>query len=328
MAIPQLPVEEERFQKERLRALVALAAQPLATPLDEHPPAEELAAFGEGRLGPADRERVLAHLDACSDCYEEWLAVVNILDARPAPVQQDVSTPPAPILQVRRPLPIPDISRSHRWRRRAWIGSGAGLALAACLALVVLVPWRTDSGLPALLEGAYDTAQAGATPELRQTAARQTLPWEAPTRTYGFSATEATAATRAFATGLWEGRTLLAGAAHSTSPPAALSPPTPAAEWADYTLLGRWVILLQTVCKTPQADSPVFWDRQRAIAVALRDQLARRPVTDLQAWRAATVTQDLENVLSDVELMANRDRLCKRIERNVEALSALMTGGG
>ncbi len=327
MAIPQLPVEEERFQKERLRALVALAVQPLATPLDEHPPAEELAAFGEGRLEPADRERILTHLDACSDCYEEWLAVTHILDARPVPVQQDVSKPPAPILQVARPMPIADIARSRRWRRRAWIGSGAGLALAACLALAVLVPWRNDSGLPALLETAYEAAQAGSTPALREAAARQALPWEAPTRTYGFSATEATAAARAFATGLWEGRTLLAGASRSTPPPA-LSPPTPAAEWADYTLLGHWVILLQTVCKTPQADSPAFWDRQRAIAVALRDRLARRPVTDPQARRAATVTQDLENILNDVGLVANRDRLCKRIERNAEALSALMTEGG
>lgn len=58
------PLEEERFPHERLGVLVTLAAQPLAVPADEHPPAEELAAFSEGRLTPPDRERVLAHLDA------------------------------------------------------------------------------------------------------------------------------------------------------------------------------------------------------------------------------------------------------------------------
>jgi hypothetical protein len=312
------PPENERFREERSSALVALAAQPPAQPPDAHPSPEELAAFGEGRLNPADRERVLAHLDACSDCYEEWLAVAAALAA----------DPPQPWWR----WPTTFGARRYR-RRRTLVWSGAGMALAACLALAVLVPWRTDSGLPALIDGAYETARAGAGPDLREIAARDTAPRREPASTYGFSAGAGSDAARAFAAGLLEGRSALSGGDHFSTPippDLAPSPDQPAesgawqdTEWADYALLGRWVYLLQTVCKTSAQGSPAIWDAQRFIAAELGGRLARRPADDARARPVAVVVQDLEKALGESGSTASQRR-CSRIQDHYDRLNALL----
>lgn len=313
--------ETERFRAERLGVLVALVAQPPASPAGPHPSAEELAAFGEGRVDAASRTRVLAHLDACADCYREWLAGADAL----------ATDPP----RARRRWPTLDVPR-RRWHALLW--SGAGVALAACLALALWAPWRTDPGLPALIERAYDSVRVAPAPGFRETAARQTLPWEKPAPAYGFSAAADNEAAKAFAAGLWEGRALLGrGDPRRPALPASLAPSSvksgaPDAwrdtEWSDYALLGRWVFLLQTVCRTPQADSPAFWNQQRAVAAAARDRLARRTATDALARPVATVVQELEAALSDPALAANRARLCGQIERHSSRLNALLTPPG
>ncbi|HPE70568.1 MAG TPA: zf-HC2 domain-containing protein [Candidatus Competibacter sp.] len=318
------PLEEQQLQDERLSVLVTLAVQSPAHRDEEHPSAEELAAFSEGQLSSTDRERVLAHLDACSDCYNEWLAVTHVLAAVPDP---------RPQAEEPRPSPMPISSIPHR-RRRIFLWSGTGLALAASLALFLLAPWRTDSELPTLIDRAYDPLQTASVPGLRETAARQTLPWEASTPTYSFASDTASEAARAFAAGLWEGRAMLSGDGdHHATRPALLAPSsaqtaTPDAwqntEWADYALLGRWLFLLHAVCRTPQAGSPAFWSQQQAVAEVLRDQLTQRPATDPQARPVATVVHDLGAILHEPESGA-RHRRCAQIERDYLRLNALLT---
>ena len=316
------PFEEERFQNERLSVLVTLAVQPSAPLEDEHPPAERLAAFSEGRLDPTDRERVLTHLDACSDCYNEWLTVANVLAA------------PLPHVETKSPIPISMPGISHRRRRRTLLWSGASMALAASLALFLLAPWRTDSGLPALIERAYETGQTASAPDLRETALQQTLPWEEPARaTYGFSADAANEAARAFAAGLWEGRVKLGGDdGHPATRPALLAPSsTPPAtsgawqntEWADYTLLGRWVFLLQAICKTPQQGSLPFWNAQRAVAAELHGRLEARAAADSLERPVARVVQSLDATLRESEAAINTRR-CEQIKRDYLRLNALL----
>lgn len=359
MAPKTPPPENERFRAERLSVLVALAAQPPAQPSDAHPSPEELAAFGEERLNPVDRERILAHLDTCSDCYEEWLAVADTL----------ATTEPAGGQHRRCELPVFGTQWHHR-RRRTWVLSGAGVALAACLVLALLVPWRTDSGLPALIERAYQTARAGAGPDLREIAARDTAPRREPTSTYGFSAGAGSDTARAFAAGLLEGRAMLAPAQPKPAQPTydfyaerprrrirseeditheqrnippplsstqSINPPTPPTptqpiesivwqdtEWADYALLGRWVYLLQTICKTSAQGSPAIWEAQHFIAAGLRDRLARRPAGDTKARPVAAVVQDVEKKLGDTELVANPRRLCSQLDQSFDRLGILL----
>jgi hypothetical protein len=45
----------------------------------EHPRAETLAAFIDGRLARRERREMVEHLDACPDCYEEYAETVRFL---------------------------------------------------------------------------------------------------------------------------------------------------------------------------------------------------------------------------------------------------------
>lgn len=320
MATKTSSPETEQYRAERLGVLVALAAQPPAGPAGPHPSAEELAAISEGRLDAASRMRVLTHLDACADCYREWLAG---------------SSACATNRPCSRWWQIVDVPQ--RRRRRILFWSGASAALAACLILVFLILWRPDSGLPILIEDAYNTVQGTRPPGLWETAARQKLPWEEPAPAYGFSSAASEAA-KAFAAGLWQGRAAL-GDDGLPRPklPAVLAPPSAKSgalepwrntDWADYALLGRWVFLLQTVCRTPQADVPAFWRQQPAIAAATRDHLAQRTATDPLARPVAAIVQQLEAALSDPARVQNRARLCGEIERYFSRLNALLTPPG
>lgn len=128
-------------KRERQVALLALhAARPArkapATGSDG-PSAAELAALMDGRLSEADRERVLAELDASPDAYLAWLAAgAEAPDARGARVRAAVSV-----------------------RRRGLAVAG----LAASLLVGALVWWqsipvplerRIDAGLVVLAERA------------------------------------------------------------------------------------------------------------------------------------------------------------------------------
>lgn len=65
--------------KDKLRARIALAVQDRISP-GECPSDEELATFTDGVLGEEDREKVLAHLNACPDCRSEWIEVTSVLE--------------------------------------------------------------------------------------------------------------------------------------------------------------------------------------------------------------------------------------------------------
>lgn len=319
MTADTTPVERKQLREDRLGVLVALAVHPRPTQIDEHPSAEDLAAFSEGRLDATHRERILSHLNACSDCYEEWFAVTELLGHRPVVTEQPKTELLSPLIDAWQAI--------QSWADRL-LGAGrpilwSGAAVAACLVLTLLAPWRTDSGLPTLIEKTYETAQANPASALRETAARQLLPWEAPTAGFSFS-TSASEAALAFAAGQWEGRSLLADGKLPAALPTFLRPTlsgsNPASawrdtEWADYAWLGRWVFLLQAVCRTPQADSTVFWDQQSAIGLSLRERLGQRPNTDTLARPATKLAQGLHDILSDSNLSANRDRRCQKIEQ-------------
>ncbi|WP_286293178.1 hypothetical protein [Methylomarinovum tepidoasis] len=60
-------------ENERLISLLGLAATRREETEDHHPPPEVLAAFIEQRLPSSRRQAVLAHLNRCECCYQEWL---------------------------------------------------------------------------------------------------------------------------------------------------------------------------------------------------------------------------------------------------------------
>jgi hypothetical protein len=50
---------------------------------DPCPPAEDLGALVDGEVEGARRERLMAHLNACEECFETFTVAVEFLEANP-----------------------------------------------------------------------------------------------------------------------------------------------------------------------------------------------------------------------------------------------------
>ena len=96
----------------------------------EHLDASTIAAFVDRTLDPAARAAAEAHLAMCADCREVWVETSEIAG------DEDVSDWSA----------TPSAASSARTRSRRWMYGGAGLAVAAALALVVFSPRLFDRG--------------------------------------------------------------------------------------------------------------------------------------------------------------------------------------
>jgi anti-sigma factor RsiW len=119
------------------------------SPTLEHPEPEQLIAYHERRLSPAEADALRTHLTACADCTTQLLELAALFDAEDDPgaeisreemdaawQRQRARFPAAPAAP-RRP------QRTGSPLRRAWT-TAASLGLAASLlAIVALSQWRT-----------------------------------------------------------------------------------------------------------------------------------------------------------------------------------------
>jgi hypothetical protein len=291
--------------QDRLVALAALAVQPRAAP-GPCPPPEELAAFSEGRLPPEARAHTLAHLDACPDCYRDWLAVQRVVAEQPAAV-------------------VTPLTRQAS-RRRPAIGwrSGIGMALAASLLIALIGWWPLVSGpTPAeQVAQAYETVLQASSGLPVETIAARRLPWEDGPVGYGFAAGGATEpAIRAFGVGLWTGRAMLRSRDPQTMPmlPPELAPPAgpgtwEATEWAPYTVLGRWLVLLQVLCASPQDVSAALWEQQQAIGRRLQAAFRERPANEAAAAVVIKALAELAAGFDSHHAGSSPQRLCQQVE--------------
>lgn len=82
-------IKDKEFHQDRLMVLLALAMQAKtaggpevagqAAEKEACPGPEEFAALTEGRLGPQERTGILSHIDSCSECLRELVAVGHAL---------------------------------------------------------------------------------------------------------------------------------------------------------------------------------------------------------------------------------------------------------
>lgn len=100
-----------------------------------HPGDERLAAFVDGRLPSRERERIVAHLASCEECFEVFSGTVGVQTEEAEESESVVSPPywPAKRALWRRPVV---------WRR--WMPAAA-LAAAAAVTVVIMAPWERSS---------------------------------------------------------------------------------------------------------------------------------------------------------------------------------------
>lgn len=283
---------ECEIQEDRSRALLALSAR---EPVEEGscPSIDELAAFMDGTLEPAEREAVLAHLDACPKCYNDWLAVSSMRDET---LWRRLCSRLEGVISEGRKLLLGS--------GRRYLAPAFAVAAVACLALFFWLPGLRAPDLSGLIGKSYTTAllesisfeQAGLGED-------PSLPWERPTRSYGFSSPKQYLhASRAFGAGLWAGRQALLKGTELPPMPDFLSPgwqdenavkegwsETP---WAAYYWMGKWSFFLRTVCLSGKDVSYKFWQRQAVIAERLQKDFLASPERTEEDTRIVTAGLD------------------------------------
>jgi Putative zinc-finger len=102
-----------------------MAAFKTSTTQDPCPTDEELAAFLDGTLPKAERERVTAHLADCESCYEIFAGAVHFQQGSASP-DQEGTVVPFPSKKDREERPV---------RKRWWIPAAAAAVLALGIGL-------------------------------------------------------------------------------------------------------------------------------------------------------------------------------------------------
>ncbi|MBF0399453.1 MAG: hypothetical protein HQL80_13325 [Magnetococcales bacterium] len=282
------PVRSEA--PEQLAVLLALAAgqSPATGPC---PAPEVLIDLLEGRVSHDQRQTLLEHLDHCADCYRAWLG--------------------AAALQVPQPM-----GRLYRFRRSPYLSAFGALALAASLVLM-LVHWDPLApNLSGLLASAYQTALLrGAKQSADQP---MSLPTSEQSGTVAFSFSSPDApmpVQQAFAAGARAGWAELVG-----QPPQA-SPATDK-DWVVYYDLGRWTVLLQTLCQSNPLPSVELLHQHTAIGQAVGERLSKRlaagEVEARISLQEVTAITQLLQLANDEESVP---RLCRRIQKSCATIA-------
>jgi len=262
-------VEDKEFNRRRKEALIALACREPSEP-GPCPSEAELAAFIEGEMEGERREEMLAHLDACPECYDTWLTAGSFVQAED---------------ERQRPERISSITEAVRGRsRRAYWISGASLALAAGLAFLLLWTPPSDSRLSRLIGQSYDqwSTLKGSGP----IAPEVHFLWKSTSQPYGFGGPRPPSELQtAFGAGLSSRAENLLGekgpvvnldemkgryAQEGKQWPEAWEK----TEWSPFYLLGQWSALLWTVCRSGAVMPAELWTSQKEICELLRKEIA------------------------------------------------------
>ncbi len=289
--------------KDRVAVLLALASQ---EPADKGPcpSVGELAAFSDGAMKSGKRKAVMAHLDACPTCYNDWLAL-------PPPPHRPVSPWMRFISAIdKATMACSAFIKAHKIRPF----SGLVQAAAACLILVLAASVYYLQHTPDVAEQISESYQTPFVQEMRFNPADTNkifiLPWNKPVQSYGFGSSNRYAPPyRAFGAGLWAGKQELSAEKSPAHKPDFLSPrwqnaAIKAEEWsgtpyAIYFSMGRWCFLLRSVCFSRSEVPPAFWKQQKSLLEQIQNDFGKS-AEEIGA-DARIVTDRLRNVKSVLE---------------------------
>jgi hypothetical protein len=207
------------------------------------PDPEHLAAFSEGRLRGKDRKKIMAHLNVCPSCRRQWRLVQDAMEE----VEEHAATWLDRVLEK-----IKNIRPRH-----AFAGGGLGLALAACLLLVLYVPQQ--SSLSKMISDSYASLSPHDIARFNSFISR------------GGDENRETPSSKAllaYKAGVAAGHAQLLNQC-----------PSPQEKERDkklYSLLyamGEWTVLLQCACISSGPAADEFWSKQEVIAAELQKEL-------------------------------------------------------
>lgn len=283
------------IEDERLIALLGLAAgKPQLE--DQCPPAEQFSAFIDGRLFPPEQRRIIAHLNACERCYQEWLeAALVLFEMQP----KAASSQKRSWWQRLQAL----------WRTRPWmIPLTAALAMSlAVMAIVIQKPsqetWQI-SQLAAMVRNhpGLDPALAALSQDLESLS-------------FAFSDIPQNPAKQAFTAGFRQAWSWFDGTASSDSTKAWQQ----RSSWRDYYDLGQWAFLTWLLAQTEgvSAEEWQVFARHCQSLITRFEQQPEGPTTD-QVLASLREIYPMLDALARQPDFAQQVRLGRRLRLTIQ----------
>ena len=295
--------EKVKLSKDRLRALFAISSR-AGESRGPCPDVNDLAAFMDGGLTSKERETIMAHLDACPTCYNEWLAASAALSDK-----------------GRAGMELHAYPETAEEKHNPWFGNRSnliayGLALAACLILFFWLPVRQQSDLPGVIKTQYQfvlehTIMPDDSIFLTDFEGRPKGP---VLRGYGFvdAARQHSPAAGAFVSGIRNGWGLIQSKADF------FDTGTRDEKWDDYYRLGLWYALVTSVCGSGEKMPDSFWDTQKEIIETFERLLSSRVEKESEAVVLTRSLGRIKSLFSQQE--KDETRTCRSVRQELEVI--------
>ena len=249
----------ENLEKEdALRVMLALSDEDSSVS-GPCPDPNDMAAFVDGTIERKKSKKIMAHLNTCHDCYNDWLMVSSAMaEPKKSSITDDIKSLINDIKLV--------FSDVVNWIfiPKPVLAYGFATAVAACLIITI---WTVNqSDLKGLINNTYSTnIVAGISQDDLEFNNIYKLPWERSKTSYGFAPQPTDSDTsRAFGAGLWSARQEVVGDKKFPTKPDFVEEKQAwqkSPQEIDYWL-GRWSYLLRAVCMSDVEISQDFWGKQ------------------------------------------------------------------
>ena len=249
---------ENPKKEDCLRAMLALSNEDSSVS-GSCPDPNDMAAFADGSIERKKSKEIVAHLNTCHDCYNDWLMVsAAMAEPKKSSITNDLKNIINDIKLV--------FSDVINWVfiPKPVLAYGFATALAACLIITI---WAVNqSDLKGLINNTYSTKiVAGISQDDLEFNNIYKLPWERSKTSYGFAPQPTDSDTsRAFGAGLWSARQEVVGDKKFPTKPDFVEEKQAwqkSPQEIDYWL-GRWSYLLRAVCMSDVEISQDFWGKQ------------------------------------------------------------------
>lgn len=319
---------EDGLLKDRLIALLTLASHVPANSV-EHLSMEQMQALVNGVLDDSEREDVLAHINGCEQCRHDWLVLSN---PRHQPLKESDNGAEDSGTAYRGKVVV----LQHHKEKLGWIAA-ISLGLAASFLAVIFWP-HSPISLLERLDGLYRLYHQEVRLDGELLAQQIPIPSDnLRTKGYGFTADgNSDPAIKAFNAGLWLAREdIRTGGSGPAKPlPAYLLPvnveekaiskdPWRHSDWAKYSSLGRWIVLLRIRCAMSGDRQQKLLIELQAIGLGLTQEFKKR--TESYTHPILNVLKQLNQELDGLYTVNRVSEVCRGIEDETERLIVLLS---
>ncbi|MBU0995335.1 MAG: hypothetical protein KJ737_22795 [Proteobacteria bacterium] len=275
------------FLKDRLKVLFALSVKK-HDEKGECPDSAEFAALIDGNVSSEKREALFSHVDACPECYHEWLTATAILS------DNDKT----------------DVTDRHHHSKTGFFNTykarfAIATAVAASLVCLIYFNMFTQPSVSTMINRQYQLAMAAN--HLVKDADRgpDLLIQENNTvnQGYGFaglSIEKPSPFAQTFISGYNTGSKMLI---NRETPPDKIADTNKAYFWA-----GRWFALISYVCKSNDTLPENLWEVQHDTAQWLINDLSRH---EKEQNEAVILTRSIQRI--DKEMVQKQNGACRMI---------------